>query len=275
MNSTSNQTILGLQNIEAVLADIRMEGFKFTHKEEALFQEIGRGKITPIEARQSLLNRNQNLHNAEPNKYINIPPELDVVFMNDVYPGTNVLVNKLGINDWDLLQEAERNLTGFRMIELRKEPVPGKFDFEHLKAIHYAIFQDIFPWAGQVRTLNIGKGEQLFCLVEHIESYQQEIFNRLKKENYYLGLESAKFAKEVAQFIGDLNALHPFREGNGRTQRELLRILAQNAGYQLDLSDITQEYMIFASRESFNGSYREFERIIKNRLKFIDSIDVS
>ena len=251
-----------LQIIKAVLADIRMEGFKFTPAEEALFQEIGLAKIIIAEARQNLLNRIQKQQDEEPGKFIDIPPELDIVFLNDVYPKTNCLVNNLGINNWDLLQEAERNLTGFRMIEQWRDPLPGKFDFKHLKAIHYAIFQDIFAWAGKERTTNIGKGDQWFCLVENIESYQQEIFNRLKKENYFLGLEPDKFANKAAKFLSDLNALHPFREGNGRTQREFLRCLILNAGYQLDLSDITQEYMIFASRESFNGNSQEFERII-------------
>lgn len=79
-------------------------------------------------------------------------------------------------------------------------------------------------------------------------------------------MESAEFVKGAALFLGDLNALHPFREENGRTQREFLRQLTLKACYRLDLSDVSQEYLIFASRESFNSNYKEFERIIKNRL---------
>lgn len=84
------------------------------------------------------------------------------------------------------------------------------------------------------------------------------------------GLEPAVFASRAAEFLGDLNALHPFREGNGRTQREFLRRLALKVGYRLDFSDVSQEYIIFASRESFDGNNKELERIIKNRLQRIE-----
>jgi short-subunit dehydrogenase involved in D-alanine esterification of teichoic acids len=103
-----------------------MEGFKVTPAEEALFQEIGLGNITITETRQNLLNRIEKQQSEEPGKFIDIPPELDIVFVNDVYPKTNFLVNNLGINNWDLLQEAERNLTGFRMIEQWRDPIPGE-----------------------------------------------------------------------------------------------------------------------------------------------------
>lgn len=269
MSPTSSKIIPELQIIKAVLADIRMEGFKFTTEEEALFQEIGLGKITIDQVRQNLLYKIEKQREQRLGNFIDVEPGTGVKFVNDVYPKTNILINNLGINNQSLLQEAERNLTGFRMIDLWRNPLQGKFDFKHLQAIHRAIFQDIFPWAGKVRTANIGKAGYWFCWTEHIESYQQEIFGRLKKENYLMGLGVTEFANHAAKFLGDLNALHPFREGNGRTQREFLRCLALNAGYRIDLSDITQEYMIFASRESFDGNYQEFERIIKNRLESI------
>jgi cell filamentation protein len=256
---------------KSVLADIRMEGFQFTKAEETLFQEIGLGKTTTTEARQNLLSKIQQQREKEPQAFIGATPSAEMKSAGTpyIYPETNILINNLGINNQSLLQEAERNLTGFQMIDLWRNPLQGKFDFKHLLAIHQAIFQDIFPWAGQVRTVNIGKAGSWFCWTEHIDSYQKEIFGRLKKENYLVGLEATKFARGAAKFLGDLNALHPFREGNGRTQREFLRYLALNGGYRINLSDITQEYMIFASRESFNGNYQEFERIVKNRLELI------
>lgn len=271
MTPTSPKHSSGLHIIRSVLADIRMEGFQFTKAEETLFQEIGLSKTTTTEARQNLLSKFQQQREKEPQAFIDATPgaEMKSAGTPYIYLETNILINNLGINNQSLLQEAERNLTGFRMIDLWRNPLKGNFDFKHLLAIHQSIFQDIFPWAGKIRTVNIGKAGSWFCWSEHIDSYQQEIFGRLKKENCLVGLEVAEFANHAAKFLGDLNALHPFREGNGRTQREFLRCLALNAGYRINLSDITQEYMIFASRESFNGNYQEFERIIKNRLELI------
>lgn len=267
MNMKLDQTNPELQIVASILADIRMEGFKFTAEEETLFHKIGNGEIGVEEARQNYLFKIEKLSEERPEIFYGAA-ESDVV--GYLYPETNVLLNNFGINNWVLLQEAERNLTGFRMIEHWRNPIQGKFDFDYLKAIHYQFFQDLFPWAGKTRNVDIGKGGHWFCRTECIESYQQQIFGRLKKKDYLQGLEPAEFAKDAADFLGDLNALHPFREGNGRTQREFLRQLAIKAGYRLNFSDVSQEYMIFASRESFDGNNKEFERIIKNRLTYIE-----
>lgn len=136
-----------------------------------------------------------------------------------VYPGTKILVNKLGIKDRKLLEKKEKNLSGARLLELRlRNDIKKTFDFNYLKRLHKHIFQDVYSWAGTVRDVNIAKGKSLFCLVEHIEAYGETML--------------------------DINALHPFRDGNGRTQREFIRQLAEERGYELVFDHITQRGIV-------------------------------
>ena len=99
------------------------------------------------------------------------------------YHHSFVLKNKLRIQDATELSEAERRITSLNILELKDNPVNRKFDLKHLRDIHYAIFHDIFTWAGQLRTVNIVKGNQ-FCLSKHLESYADGIFSKLKDENW-------------------------------------------------------------------------------------------
>ena len=163
------------------------------------------------------------------------------------YPDSDVLMNKLNIHDAEKFQEAERKLTMLRLIDLLDKPVAGKFDFKHLQTIHKYIFQDIYPWAGKVRSVDIAKSN-MFCKVQFIETQADEIFGKLKNDCYLEGLPKEKFAKKAAYYFSEINALHPFREGNGRTQREVIRSLALMKGYECEISiglddDIYHLYM--------------------------------
>ena len=154
-----------------------------------------------------------------------------------VYPHSKVLKNKLGITDYDSWKEIEGLLAASRILELRqKTPAFRRFDFEALKAMHRYIFQDMYAWAGSPRTIAIAKGNTMFCLPQNVDSFAQEIFGRLAN---LAALQQAT-RPELVAFLGDLfcdiNMLHPFREGNGRTQREYMFYLAKALGYQLDLA---------------------------------------
>lgn len=167
------------------------------------------------------------------------------------YPESDVLKNKLNITDARELFEAEKELTAIRLRELQENPVRGKFDFAHLKAIHKYIFQDIYEWAGEIRTVEIGKGN-LFCTTAFIPEYASSVFRK-----YFPQCNSAKkdrneFIKAFADNYGDLNALHPFREGNGRTQREFARLVCLECGYDFNLSCATHKEMLEASILSFD-----------------------
>lgn len=187
--------------------------------------------------------------------------------MKDPYVDENgVLKNKLGIDNAADLKEAERDFTGSRISELRENPIKGSFDFKHLQKIHGHIFQDVYDWAGKTRTVEIAKGN-MFCSTRFIDSYQQGVFDRLRKDDFLKDMSREQFSKEAAFYLGEINMLHPFREGNGRTQREFMLELSREAGWELDLSKVSREEMIQASQQSANSTDDLFEKMIREQLK--------
>ena len=176
------------------------------------------------------------------------------------YPDSDVLINKLGIQDQEKLHTFERKLTMLRLLEIIDKPIKGNFDFAHLQAIHRYIFQDVYEWAGKVRKVDIAKGN-MFCNVMFIESQAEEIFGKLKKDNYLADLDRNIFVKKLAYYFSEINALHPFREGNGRSQREFIRSLALKNGYVINFSEIPEEEMLKASQESFLCDYNAMEEL--------------
>ena len=160
-----------------------------------------------------------------------------------VYPNTNVLKNKLNIKEQGKLTEIERRSTSARYMELENKKVLLKktFDFEHLKKIHNHLFKDIYSWAGKVRDVDIAKGNSLFCRAVHIKGYAEDIFKKIKKEDFFKGKNKEELSLKLAETLLDLNALHPFREGNGRAQREFIRELAEERGYKLSFEHFTQK----------------------------------
>ena len=129
------------------------------------------------------------------------------------YPDADVLKNKMGIRDLEQLKQMEKWLTMLRILELVDKPIRGKFDLMHLQSIHRYIFQDVYEWAGEIRKVDIAKGN-LFCNVKFIESQAEEIFGKLKEENYLQGLNEKEFSVRLAYYFSEINALHPFRDGN-------------------------------------------------------------
>lgn len=184
-----------------------------------------------------------------------------------------VTKNKLGVEDFKEFDEISRKYTTSREREIYLKPIKGNFDYKHLKAIHKHIFQDVFHWAGKDRfELNLlgpmFKGDSMFCNGQFIPNEANRIFSSLEKQNYFKNCKNIdELAKNLAEFMGDLNALHPFREGNGRTQRIFINQLAQNAGYKLDLRLIDKDKMIDASIKAMDCDYKKLETLIKVNLK--------
>ncbi|MED4954512.1 cell filamentation protein Fic [Paenibacillus macerans] len=178
------------------------------------------------------------------------------------YPQSNVLINKLGITDPQKLLEAEREITSLRLANAKINIIKGNFDLAHLRRIHEYIFGDIYDWAGQIRWVNIAKGN-MFCNYEYIESNANELFAKLKKENYLKGLSADEIPLRLSYYLGEINVLHPFREGNGRTQRLFVEYLAEQAGYSVDFSQVSDKLMIEASAASFLCDYSKMNEIFK------------
>ena len=177
------------------------------------------------------------------------------------YENSDVLINKFNIRDEKIFYKAERLYSSIRQSELNVSPLKGDLDFNYLKAIHHYLFQDLFYWAGKVRTVAIAKAS-MFCLPQYIEECAIDIFNKLKKDNYYKNYSKEAFVDAITNLLGDINALHPFREGNGRTQREFIRCIGLLNGYGFDWSLVSSEENIIASYESVNGDNTKLKAII-------------
>jgi cell filamentation protein len=183
-----------------------------------------------------------------------------------VFPGTDVLRNMRGIRDGSELEEFEARLTFVRSLQLGSMTISGEYELAHLRAFHRHLFAGLYEWAGELRTVVLAKTD-LFCLPEHIESYGAEIFGELADEDRLRGLDREPFIDRLAQFLGDVNALHPFRDGNGRAQRAFFAQLASDAGYRLDWQLVNPQDNIDASVAAMQGDEAPMRDLLDNVTK--------
>jgi cell filamentation protein len=174
------------------------------------------------------------------------------------YPGTDILINRLGIRDRATLEDFEAEMSS----ERATEPLPGgPLTVEYYLSIHHHLFQDVYDWAGKIRTIRISKGESTFCYPEYIELELTRLFERLADSDLS-GLDRRQFAGKAAVFIAELNAIHPFREGNGRTQLVFLIELSERSGHPLNLDRLDPTAILSATIESFSADSRQLSDII-------------
>lgn len=172
--------------------------------------------------------------------------------------------NKFNLASLSELQRRETPLALRRLLELQQMSVTGKFDAQHLQAIHRYIFQDVYDLAGKFRTVNISKPNALFPPPQHLKAALSALLDELAGEDLMKGQSLAAWAHRAAYFLGEINAIHPFREGNGRTQREFIRQLATVNGHTLVWRQTLPQQMIDASQLSFlRKDYRGLERILR------------
>lgn len=169
------------------------------------------------------------------------------------YPGTTVLRNRLDIRDEKLLDEAEALMTYINGAKLEENPLAGEFDFSHYKAIHRFLFSELYDWAGEIRSVDISKKGTVFCPATEIEDRAGQIFKRLKAHNLFINLPKDDFVDEITDFYCVTNTLHPFREGNGRTQRAFLTQLIRNAGYSINFSELDMDLLMVATIQAAQG----------------------
>lgn len=169
------------------------------------------------------------------------------------YPGTSVLINKLGIKNQAQLDENETLTVGVKSLQFELDPFPAPLDFDYYKRLHGFLFGTLYEWAGTVRTISMSKQHTTFCPPEEIEPLAARIFARIAEMGYLSGLERRVFVRELADFYASLNYLHPFREGNGRTQRLFFRQLAARNGYKLDFSAVDSDRMMLATIHAASG----------------------
>jgi cell filamentation protein len=166
------------------------------------------------------------------------------------YPGTDILRNRLDLRDADALEAFETEITTVRA----KEPLPtGRFSVTHYRAIHRHLFQDVYPWAGQFRTIRIAKGGNAFCFPEYIAPQMRVLFAGLARENYLRRRDMEAFVAGATDFLKELNHIHPFREGNGRAQLVFMAALSDRAGYPLNFDVFEPDEMLAAMIASYRG----------------------
>lgn len=174
------------------------------------------------------------------------------------YPGNNVLKNRADIRDQGTLQRFERGVTAVRIQELREKPIQGDYGLQHLQDIHRQVFKDVYDWAGQIREVDIAKGppsdRTLFTFKEEIPAKGLEIKAFIENANKLRALDREQFAGKMGEVYATVNEMHPFREGNGRTTREYMAILAMESGHSLDFTKVNRENWNDAVKQSARGN---------------------
>ena len=185
----------------------------------------------------------------------------------DCYPNTTVLVNKLGLRSQEALNEAERVAVSVRSVEAENERCTARFTFAFYCKLHERLFSDIYEWAGKLRAVDLSKKGTNFYPAEQLNELGTALFQRLQQKHELVGLSKSDFVSELAEFYHDLNMLHPFREGNGRTQRLFFTLLIRRAGYQINFSECdTDELMmatIFAAQGVKDPLFEFFTRYLR------------
>ncbi len=178
-------------------------------------------------------------------------------------------INKLGIQDPDILLSIENDLTYQRLSELHLAPVKGRFGVTHLLRIHKYIFQDLYPFAGKIRGETIKKGNTQFCDCRFVAENLNVLFSKLKADKFFKGLSVKDFAVKSASFLDELNMIHPFREGNGRAIREYFRCLALKCDYSIDWSLVDRDELlnafIYAADKDISRLIRCVYTVVENK----------
>ncbi|WP_372871887.1 putative adenosine monophosphate-protein transferase Fic [Shewanella sp.] len=168
------------------------------------------------------------------------------------YPDSNVLINNFDIRDEEELEAAEISLTAARIVSFN--PNFENLSFDYFCEIHKYLFQDLYSWAGTIRTVDISKCDTRFCSARYIEKESLKLFSQLEMLNFLSDLDRNTFVRGLSNFFCEMNVIHPFREGNGRTLRLFCEILAIPAGYELNWQSVSRNNWLNANIEGYLGN---------------------
>lgn len=177
-----------------------------------------------------------------------------------------VMKNKLGITDAFKLEAIERDMSAIRAKQLAVSPIVGSFDLAHLQAIHRTLFGDIYDWAGEIRRVDISKGNTRFANFAFIESAASKLSQKLQSEHFLCQLSPCIFSEKAAYYLGEWNVIHPFREGTGRTLREFFNQLAKQNRLLINWKNISADQMIQACIAAYHADYQPLSQLIKHNL---------
>jgi cell filamentation protein len=179
---------------------------------------------------------------------------------------SGLLRNRLGITDPAELTQAESDITTPRMADLVEHPIEGAFDLDHLRAIHRFVFAPLYAFAGELRTVALGKGGHAFCAPEQLRERGDRILLALAARDHLRGLDRSAFLDGLTELLAALLWLHPFREGNGRSTRAFVAQLAAAAGHRLHWAGLDGEANRLASRAAHDGDLEPLRALLKRHL---------
>ena len=220
------------------------EGFDLEEQTEEVLRQILDDEISADNAVESYIEK-------EKLETIFKPLSDNSVF----YPNKNVQVNYFNIKDKKKVKRIENNIYPLRLAEILKNERPTKFDFEFLKDLHSSLFGDIYPHSGEVRTFSASK-RIVFCQPEFIDNMSKTLFKKLQTDRYLTHKDRRDFINDLAYYMGEMEALHPFTDGNGRATRIFFHLLSLNANYQIQWFEIDPDDLLEADICAIDGEYQ-------------------
>ena len=190
-----------------------------------------------------------------------------------LYRGTNSRINKFGILNPYALDLVVRSTSGIRHQLLRVQPIAGAFDLDHLCAIHRFLFQDVYPWAGDLRVVDFDRSQDPYTHPDKLLAETNQLLSQLARENYLRGLGFEPFTERLTFYIHNLYKIHPFRDGNGRSIRAFLEQLSRAAGYEFDLGRAPQNERHRTAQKAHQGDMLPLTQLIRGVTRALEASD--
>lgn len=181
------------------------------------------------------------------------------------YPQSHTLINLLNIRDSNKLDEAEVEFSHNRYLAYSSSlSTFEELNINHFKHLHWVLFQDLYEWAGEFRDVDISKGNTRFCHCENIERMLIRELERLPELHHCSSRHAA--VRLIADVFCEVNVVHPFRDGNGRTTRFFFEEIAFVAGYELNWPEVSKEKWVMANTQGYHGDITALESIFDNAI---------
>lgn len=238
--------------LEACIGYIRFtlinEGIEPEDFDEKLFVDILQGDVNADDAIADYVNKLGLVRCDVPS---------DKIFAK--YPGTRCIANYYGIKDKTLLDEVDRMISAMRMAQILEHPMEKSLSLDYFVSLHKHMFGDLYPSAGVFRTKSAAKRTE-FVPPEMIERMLVELMDKLEATDWLKKLDEDDtdwdFLNELAYFMGELEAIHPFVDGNGRVTRFFISFIARRAGYYISWGAADPDQLLEASISAIDGDYQ-------------------
>lgn len=243
MKSSRLEACIGYIKFTLINEGIEPEDF-----DENLFVDILQGDVNADDAVEAYIKKLDLVRSDVPS---------DKIFLK--YPGTRCIANYYGIKDKTQLDEVDRMISAIRIAQLLAHPMDKPLSLEYFISIHKHIFGDLYPSAGVFRTKGAAKRTE-FVPPEMIERMLSELMEKLEASDWLKKLDEDDddwdFLNELAYFMGELEAIHPFVDGNGRVTRYFISYIARRAGYYISWGSADPDQLLEASISAIDGDYQ-------------------